>query len=80
MTFKITNSKNKETLVKAESWLDLLHGLSKDVVKVERIIEADKEYEVEVVARGKCMMCGKELTDGLFFCRECEAKQVADKE
>lgn len=38
------------------------------------IIEADKEYEVEVVTRGKCMICGKELTEGLFFCKECEAK------
>ena len=45
MTFKITNSKNKETLVKAESWLDLLHGLSKDVVKIEQIIEADTGEE-----------------------------------
>ena len=38
------------------------------------IIEADKEYEVEVITRGNCMMCGKELTEGLFFCKECEAK------
>lgn len=38
------------------------------------IIEADKEYEVEVITQGNCMMCGKELTEGLFFCKECEAK------
>jgi len=40
------------------------------------IIEADKEYEVEVITRGNCMMCGKELVevDGLFFCKECENK------
>lgn len=37
--------------------------------KIER---ADKEYEVEVVTRCNCMMCGKELTEGLFFCKECE--------
>ena len=38
------------------------------------IIEADKEYEVEIITRGNCMMCGKELTEGLFFCKECEEK------
>lgn len=38
------------------------------------IIEADKEYETEVITRGNCMMCGKELHEGLFFCKECEAK------
>jgi len=40
----------------------------------EVLIEADKEYEVEAVTRGNCMMCGKELTEGLFFCKECEDK------
>lgn len=39
------------------------------------IIEADKEYEAKVITRGNCMMCGKELTDGLFFCKECEDKE-----
>lgn len=28
----------------------------------------------EVVTRGNCMMCGKELTDGLFICKECGDK------
>lgn len=41
MIFKITDSNNNETLIRAESWLDLLHSLSNDVVKIERI-EADK--------------------------------------
>jgi len=38
------------------------------------IIKADKEYEAEVITRGNCMICGKELTEGLFFCKECENK------
>ena len=38
------------------------------------IIEADKEYEVEIITRGNCMICGKELDEGLFFCKECEEK------
>jgi len=38
------------------------------------IIKANKEYEAEVITRGNCMMCGKELTEGLFFCNECEDK------
>jgi len=29
---------------------------------------------VKVINRGKCMLCGKELTEGIFFCKECEKK------
>ena len=43
------------------------------------IIEADKESEVEVITRGKCVMCGKELTEGLFFCKECGDKANSEK-
>lgn len=32
------------------------------------------KYDIEMVTRGRCMMCGKELTEGLFFCKECEEK------
>lgn len=42
------------------------------------IIEADKtenkEYGVKVINRGNCVLCGKKLTEGLLFCKECEAK------
>lgn len=38
------------------------------------IIEADKEYDVKAITRGNCMACGKELTEGVFFCKECEEK------
>ena len=42
------------------------------------LIEADnaenKEYGVKVINRGNCMLCGKKLTEGLLFCKECEAK------
>ena len=34
------------------------------------------KYEAKVITRGNCMMCGKELTEGLFFCKECEAKAI----
>lgn len=33
----------------------------------------DHKYETKIINRGKCMLCGKELTEGLFFCKECEA-------
>lgn len=47
----------------------------------ELTCEGDKEYEVEIVTRGNCMMCGKELDEGLFFCKECEEKiKSGDKE
>ena len=32
------------------------------------------KYEAKAITRGNCMMCGKELTEGLFFCKECEDK------
>lgn len=38
------------------------------------------KYEAKVITRGNCMMCGKELTEGLFFCKECEAIIEEDKE
>lgn len=47
MTFKITDIKNNEKFVKAESWLDLLYGLFIDVVKIERIEAEKAESEVE---------------------------------
>ena len=37
-----------------------------------------KKLDYKVINRGKCMLCGKELTEGLFFCKECEEK--GDKE
>ena len=33
-----------------------------------------KKLDYKVINRGKCMLCGKELTEGLFFCKECEGK------
>lgn len=37
------------------------------------------KYGIKVINRGKCMLCGKELTEGLFFCKECEAKAESEK-
>ena len=45
-----------------------------DVRNMPTIIEADKEYGVKAITRGNCMACGKELTEGVFFCKECEEK------
>lgn len=42
--------------------------------------EEDKEYEVKVITRGNCMMCGKELTEGLFICKECGEKANKESE
>lgn len=39
----------------------------------------NKKYEAKVITRGKCMMCGKELTEGLFFCKECGDKANSGK-
>lgn len=48
-----------------------LHGA---IWNAPTIIEADTEYETKIITRGNCMICGKELTEGLFVCKECEDK------
>lgn len=35
---------------------------------------AKKHCKGKVIVRGNCMACGKDLTSGLFFCKECEVK------
>lgn len=42
------------------------HQVPKDYIK--------NKLDYKVINRGKCMLCGKELTEGLFFCKECEQK------
>lgn len=32
--------------------------------------------EIEIVNRGNCMLCGKPLTEGLFFCEDCERRII----
>jgi hypothetical protein len=59
-------------------WYDLV-DMPDYIAGVKAIIKADKEYEAEVITRGNCMMCGKELTEGLFFCKECEDKANSRK-
>lgn len=59
-------------------WYDLV-DMPEYIAGVKAIIEADKEYEAEVITRGNCMMCGKELTEGLFFCKECGDKANSGK-
>jgi hypothetical protein len=46
-----------------------------DMKLPERIrIDNGSKYDIKIVTRGRCMMCGKDLTEGLFFCKECEEK------
>lgn len=39
-----------------------------------------KEYEAKIITRGNCMICGKELTEGLFICKECGDKANKESE
>lgn len=73
-------------LIDADALIDSLDASDRDIYckavieeDAPTIIEADKEYEAEVITRGKCMMCGKELTEGLFFCKECGDKANSGK-
>ena len=76
----ISLPKGHGDIVDIETLIDMFwDGNSMEITKydlsvITPIIEADKEYEAEVITRGKCMMCGKELTEGLFFCKECGDK------
>lgn len=55
---------------------DFGYHQAEDLIKsAHTIVEADKKYEVKVITRGNCMMCGKELTEGLFLCKECEVQE-----
>lgn len=59
--------------------------ISEDTIKDKLVGQKRKEYEAKIVNRGKCMLCGKELTEGegIFFCKECEEKakkQIAESE
>ena len=59
---------------------EYLWGKLNDAIdNAQSIIEADKEYEVKVITRGNCMICGKELTEGLFICQECGEKANSRK-
>ena len=46
------------------------YEMTKDYIK--------NKLDYKVINRGKCMLCGKELTEGLFFCKECEQKGGAE--
>lgn len=32
------------------------------------------KYGLKVINYGNCMLCGKKLTDRLFFCKDCEER------
>lgn len=74
--------KGHGNLIDKDALIGKIHGVKSigAVLDAPIIIGADKEYEAEVITRGNCMMCGKELDEGLFFCKECEQKQKARKE
>lgn len=54
--------------------------MADDISDAPTIIESDWKYGVKVITRGNCMICGKELTDGLLFCKECEEKAERKEE
>ena len=61
---------------------EIIKGCTAPMTWVEHLIKNGtplpkgngNKYEAKAITRGNCMMCGKELTEGLFFCKECEGK------
>lgn len=62
-------------------------NISKGIEEINKLMfengnESQKDilskYEAKAITRGNCMMCGKELDDGLFFCKDCEAKAESE--
>lgn len=45
-----------------------------------RVLKKLPKYEAKIITRGNCMFCGKELTEGLFFCKECKEKSEANND
>lgn len=43
-----------------------------------RVLIKPPKYEAEIITRGNCMMCGKKLTDGIFFAKECREKAESE--
>lgn len=41
-----------------------------------RKMEENRKYDIKMVTRGRCIVCGKDLTEGLFFCNECREKPL----
>ena len=73
----------KKEVYTTTEWNGDIHRIiyEASVDDVKPVVEADKEYEAEaeVITRGNCMMCGKELTEGLFLCKDCENKTNSGK-
>ena len=64
----INNHKRLEKIFSKFEWY-------REIVIREAIIM----ISADVVTRGNCMICGKELTEGLFLCKECEDKASSRK-
>lgn len=40
----------------------------------EKMIRKETTLQSRTIVRGNCVVCGKPLTEGLFLCKECQAK------
>lgn len=68
-----------DALLRKHTKIDTYPFPSTTINSAPTIIEADKMYKAEVITRGNCMICGKELDEGLFFCKECEVKTESEE-
>lgn len=82
--FQFGICENTPLLAEKKLWQKIGNDARKwrfEVKQLPRTVRDSNKYEAEVITRGNCMMCGKELTEGLFFCKECSVKmESGDKE
>lgn len=31
-----------------------------------------EDLDIKIIARGNCVVCGRELTDSIFLCKDCQ--------
>lgn len=58
--------------------INFVNGLNQSLNIIDKY-KADTKYAVKIVAHGNCMNCGKELTEGIFFCKECMKKAEGEE-
>ena len=39
---------------------------------------SNEKFKAVIISHGKCAVCGKVLSEGLFLCKECQEKEAKE--